>query len=146
VKPEPNDRMRDGVDGDVIYAAFAALVHDGPASAARILRAVTQVRPSSYDYGERHGLSRAVRCLSLRVPGNCDSVDPGLLRGWLTVCRSYQFQATFAFRCKCKVSGFRWVYRRSIFQSLCPVTSATCSMEKPASKRRLVPSWRKSWK
>jgi hypothetical protein len=59
VKPETNDRMREGVDGDVIYAAFAALMHDGPASAARILRAVAQIRPSSYDYGERHGFTKA---------------------------------------------------------------------------------------
>ena len=44
---------------DVVYAAFAALVHNGPASAKRILSAETQIRPSSYDYGERHGLTRA---------------------------------------------------------------------------------------
>jgi hypothetical protein len=59
VKPETSDRTREGVDGDIIYAAFAALIHDGAASASRILRAVTQIRPSSYDYGERHGLSNA---------------------------------------------------------------------------------------
>lgn len=60
VRPEEGDRAREGVDGDIIYAAFAALMHDGSASAARILRAATQIRPSSYDYGERHGLSKAM--------------------------------------------------------------------------------------
>jgi hypothetical protein len=59
VKPETNDPLHEGVDGDVIYSAFAALMHDDAASASRILRAVTQIRPSSYDYGERHGLSKA---------------------------------------------------------------------------------------
>ena len=59
VKPKTNDRPRESEDGDVIYAAFAALMHDGPLSAARILRAVIQIRPSSYDYGERHGLTQA---------------------------------------------------------------------------------------
>jgi hypothetical protein len=46
-------------NGDVIYAAFAALVHDGPDSAVKILRVITQVRPSSLEYGERHGFSEA---------------------------------------------------------------------------------------
>lgn len=59
MKPETNDQMRDGVDGDIIYAAFAALIHDGTESATRILRAVKQIRPSSYDYGERHGFTKA---------------------------------------------------------------------------------------
>src|SRR6056297_641758 len=47
---------------------------------------------------------------------------------------------------RCSVSGRICVYRRSIFQSLWPVTSETCSIAKPASNRRLVPSWRRSWK
>lgn len=44
----------------------------------------------------------------------------------------------------------RWAFgalaRRSIFQSLWLATSETCSMANPASNRRLVPSWRNSWK
>lgn len=59
VKPEEGDRTREWVDGDIIYAAFAALIYDSAASASRVLRAVTQIRPSSYDYGERHGPSNA---------------------------------------------------------------------------------------
>lgn len=57
-KQETGEQSQESADGDVIYAAFAVLVHDGPTSAARILRAVTQVRPSSYDYGERYGQSK----------------------------------------------------------------------------------------
>ncbi len=56
---ETEVRPPEELGGDVIYAAFAALFHDGPASAARILRRVTLVRPSSYDYGERYGHSKA---------------------------------------------------------------------------------------
>lgn len=37
-------------------------------------------------------------------------------------------------------SGERCVYRFSIFQSLWPVTRATCSIWRPASKSLLVPS------
>lgn len=44
---------------DIIYAAFAALLHDGPASSARVLKSTKTIRPSRYDYGERHGYSRA---------------------------------------------------------------------------------------
>ena len=51
---------------------------------------------------------------------------------------------TFSFGCN--DSGRRFVYLLSIFQSLCPVTSETRSMVRPASKRRLVASWRRSWK
>jgi hypothetical protein len=47
-------------------------------------------------------------------------------------------------RVLCRFSGRRFAYRLSIFQSLCPVTSATCSIENPASNSRLVASCRKS--
>jgi hypothetical protein len=59
VKPEAVDRYREAVDADVIYGAFAALTHAGPQSAARILRSEKQIKILSYDYGERHGFSKA---------------------------------------------------------------------------------------
>ena len=48
--------------------------------------------------------------------------------------------AAWRARTSCRDSGFRCVYRRSIFQSLWPVTRETCSIGNPASKRRLLPS------
>ncbi len=45
-------------DADIIYAAFAALLHDGGTSAIKILRSTKAIRASSYDYGARHGLTK----------------------------------------------------------------------------------------
>lgn len=59
LKAENVVTLRENGGGDFVYAAFASLVHDGPASAKRILKHETQIRPSSHDYGERHGLTRA---------------------------------------------------------------------------------------
>jgi len=59
LKPEKFVRMKDDEGRDFVFAAFAALVHDGTFSAKSILAVDEQVRPSAYDYGERYGPSRA---------------------------------------------------------------------------------------
>ncbi len=59
LKAESVTTLSDDAGSEFVYAAFAALVHDGPASAKRLLSAKAQTRPSSYDYGESYGLSRA---------------------------------------------------------------------------------------
>lgn len=59
LKAETSKISSESMDGNIIYAAFAALINDGPDSAARILRSATKIRPSSYDYSERHGLTKA---------------------------------------------------------------------------------------
>lgn len=45
-------------DADIIHAGFAALLHDGGKSAAKILRSTKSIRASSYDYRERHGFTK----------------------------------------------------------------------------------------
>lgn len=44
---------------DIVRAALAALLYGSRASARRIMAAIPPIRPSSYDYSERHGPSRA---------------------------------------------------------------------------------------
>ncbi|MFL9498802.1 ATP-binding protein [Rhodopseudomonas palustris] len=58
LKPEQLVSIRDEAGFDFVSAAFAALLHDGPSSARRLLDADTQVRPSAYDYAERYGPSK----------------------------------------------------------------------------------------
>lgn len=63
--------LQDGRDGnDITYdhemalerqvaqAALAALLHGSRASSGRLLQTIGGLRPSSYDFGERHGFSR----------------------------------------------------------------------------------------
>jgi hypothetical protein len=59
LKPETLATTSDDAGKDFVSAAFAALVHDGPSSAKKLLDADVQVRPTAYDYGERYGPSRA---------------------------------------------------------------------------------------
>ncbi|WP_316235343.1 MULTISPECIES: hypothetical protein [unclassified Bradyrhizobium] len=59
LKPERIARVRDDAGHNFASAAFAALVHDSPATAKKLLAVEDQVRPSAYDYGERYGPSRA---------------------------------------------------------------------------------------
>lgn len=59
LKAEKLVTLSDDAGRDFISAAFAALVHDGPSSAKKLLDADAQVRPTAYDYGERYGPSRA---------------------------------------------------------------------------------------
>lgn len=40
----------------------------------------------------------------------------------------------------------RCVYRLRLVHDRCPETAATCGMLSPVSKRREMPSWRRSWK
>jgi hypothetical protein len=48
-----------GNSGNLAEAALTALLHGSRAAAAAIVRRTPRARPSAYDYGERHGHSRA---------------------------------------------------------------------------------------
>ncbi|WP_374425098.1 hypothetical protein [Paracoccus sp. (in: a-proteobacteria)] len=67
-----DDKRR--LERDIANASLAALLHTSKQSAQRILNVWQHERPSSYDYGERHGPSRAFTpvlssCLSAWTKG-----------------------------------------------------------------------------
>lgn len=124
---------------DRIFAAVVLPAPFEPSSAKILPRATSKSTPrntcSSYDFSKPR----------TRIAWTCCCVIDRETTALPRLNGSQTHAARAASRAW-RASGFRCVYRFSIFQSLCPVTSATCSIVNPASKSRLVPSCRKSWK
>lgn len=67
--PEP-EREESGVSAAIAQAALTVLLHSSRANAAAIMRRASVRRPTVYDYGEQHGISRAwspILCACLRA-------------------------------------------------------------------------------